>query len=166
LTFYKLTEAKNLPHTIERFDTLKHDYQQLLKLVYLSGHDSRFKKDLFFGEEAFKSLYKQWIDNNLKAENTKVLVYQDSNKLLGFIAMKEEHSEGFIDLIAVSPEAQGQGVGQQLIDAVEASLGLEKELYVPTQQTNEQACHFYEKCGFKISDKQYIYHYAKPKHTL
>ena len=160
-TFYKETQSKLFPASVYLYDNEKHDYIQLQELVFLSGHDSRFRKDPFFGEQAFKNLYKAWIDKSLNTANSKVLVYEEESQLLGFIAIKEENNKAFIDLIAVIPEAQGKGVGHQLVDAVDYILGDSKMLYVPTQQTNAQACHFYEKCGFKISDKHYIYHYAK-----
>ena len=71
--------------------------------------------------------------------------------------MKEETSKVFIDLIAVSHNSQGLGVGHKLVDAVVSKIRTSKDLYVTTQQNNIQVCHFYKKCGFKIADKQYLY---------
>jgi dTDP-4-amino-4,6-dideoxy-D-galactose acyltransferase len=164
LTFHKLTENKSFPESVCVYDGAKHDYDDLLELVYLSGHDSRFRKDSFFGEEAFQKLYKTWIDKSILATSPKVLVEVEHGKILGFIAIKQEANQAFIELVAVAPEAQGKGVGLKLINTVESLVGPSVDLYVPTQQTNQLACRFYSKCGFKISDKQYIYHYAT--HTL
>lgn len=160
VTFEKTTISKSISKHIDHFDSNKHSYKELLGLVYLSGHDSRFLKDPFFGERAFKKLYKTWIDNSLVDSSVTILVYRKDNKIIGFVSFKEKGGNGHIELIAVASEARGQGVGEKLLNAVENKLGPEKKLTVPTQETNLKACYFYTKNKFKIKTKQYIYHYA------
>jgi ribosomal protein S18 acetylase RimI-like enzyme len=126
----------------------------------LSGHDSRFLKDSFFGEDAFKNLYKRWIDNSIREEGINVLVYIENNRILGFVTYSKKETDSSIGLFAVDPIAQGKGVGLKLIQAVESHLGSNKYLVVPTQETNLNACKFYKKLGFKLEYKQYIYHYV------
>lgn len=161
IKFQKLTEKKNFPNKITEFDSSKHSYEELLDLAYLSGHDSRFLKDPFFGEKAFKNLYKAWIDKSIEDHKTKILIYFDQNRIIGFVTYKKDIDNAVIELIAVSENTQGKGIGFKLISAVEANLNPSTNLFVSTQETNNIAMEFYVRNGFRIFDKKYIYHYAK-----
>ena len=72
-------------------------------------------------------------------------------------------SEDFatIGLIAVSPLCQGNGIGKKLINAVEIELVRcqIRELRIPTQFQNKNACEFYVKLGYEIIEKKIIKHY-------
>jgi hypothetical protein len=60
--YQKFTVERSLSDNILAFDPNFHSFNQLLELVYLSGHESRFLKDSFFGEMAFKKMYRKWIE--------------------------------------------------------------------------------------------------------
>ena len=53
----------------------------------------------------------------------------------------------------IEPEHRRQGVGRKLIAAAIAAGRDNKcrEVWVETQNTNPDACHFYEQCGFQLS---------------
>lgn len=159
VTFQKHTQKNIVDSKIVEFQSHLHSYQELLELAYLSGHDSRFLKDPFFGPIAFQRLYKKWIDNAIAAKDTKVLVCVEQHKIIGFVTYTIKNDSVFIGLIAVSTEAQGKGVGKKLIDSVETNLSEDTLLIVPTQKTNIGACYFYHKLGFEILSTHYIYHY-------
>lgn len=162
----KVTYSKSIEtvttiiNEIVQFDIHNHDYNQLLELVYQSGHDSRFLKDLSFGINDYKRLYKQWIDNSIDDKGTIVLIHSDGVNIGGFVTFKSNINYSQIGLIAVDSENQGKGIGKKLIQAVEKSLISQKRLIVATQETNKRACKFYESLGFKIIKKEFIYHYA------
>ena len=160
VTFYKNTQKKKAPPDVIDFNKNQHSYDELLELVYMSGHESRFLKDQFFGEKAFKKLYKVWIDKILDDDSAKILVNKCNDILMGFVAYKYSKKFSNIDFIAVSPFARGKGLGKKLLDAVESNLGESKLLIVPTQEQNIGAYKFYINNGFQIIDKKYIYHYA------
>lgn len=160
VTYAKKTQKKIENANVKVFDNTIHVYDDLLALAYSSGHDSRFLKDPFFGETAFKKLYKRWIDNSLNDSNTSVFVYEENNQLSGFVTCTQYEEHVTIGLIAVSNNAQGKGIGGKLIDAVENQLQKDTLLYVATQKTNVQACAFYERKGFTVDSIKYIYHYA------
>jgi dTDP-4-amino-4,6-dideoxy-D-galactose acyltransferase len=159
VTFQKHTKKNIVDSKIVEFQSHLHSYQELLELAYLSGHDSRFLKDPFFGSNAFKRLYKKWIDNAIADEFTKVLVYVEQLKIIGFVTYTIKNDSVSIGLIAVSKEAQGKGVGKKLIDSVETNLSEDTLLIVPTQKTNIGACYFYHKLGFEVQTTHYLYHY-------
>jgi dTDP-4-amino-4,6-dideoxy-D-galactose acyltransferase len=157
--FRKNTSKNKVDSKLEEFQSSLHSYQELLELVYLSGHDSRFLKDPFFGVPAFQRLYKKWIDNAIADKDTKVLVYVEQKRIAGFVTYTLKNESVSIGLIAVSKEFQGKGIGKKLIDSVENDADEGIELFVPTQKTNAGACNFYNKLGFEVQNTQYIYHY-------
>ena len=160
VTFCKTTKKKKAPLDVIDFNKNQHSYDELLELVYMSGHESRFLKDRFFGEKAFKKLYKVWIDKILNDDSAKILVNTYNDELMGFVAYKYSKNFSNIDFIAVSLFARGKGLGKKLLDAVESNLGESELLTVPTQEQNVGACQFYINNDFQIKDKIYIYHYA------
>ena len=145
---------------VKYFNNNLDDYNELLELAYVSGHESRFKKDNFFGEEKFKKLYQKWLDKNLNESNHHVLVYKNYQRTVGFVSYQINAGEAAIHLIAVNPNYQGQGIGKKLIQAVENKLPELYKLNVPTQKDNKSACKFYENYGFTLKQKQYIYHFT------
>ena len=102
----------------------------------------------------FWFIMKFWTD-----DFTKVLVYVEQHKLIGFVTYTIKNDSVFIGLIAVSKEAQGKGIGKKLIDVVETNLSKNTTLTVSTQKTNIGACNFYPKLGFEVQTIHYIYHY-------
>jgi ribosomal protein S18 acetylase RimI-like enzyme len=146
--------------SVSLFNSNEDDYNQLLALTYLSGHESRFVKDSFFDASDFKRLYKHWIDKNLSEVNNQVLVYKIKKKIVGFVSFSKNEDQAAIELIAVDEIYQGQGLGKLLIQEVENKLSPNSILSVPTQESNIGACKFYTKYGFNLKNKIYIYHYA------
>jgi ribosomal protein S18 acetylase RimI-like enzyme len=160
----KVTYSKRVlnVHSINeviQFDLNKHDYDQLLELVYLSGHESRFLKDQSFGIKEFKRLYKKWIDNSIEDKDTIVLIHYDGVNIDGFVTVKNIVNNSQIGLIAVDREKQGRGIGRKLLDSVESIIEIGNNLVIDTQQSNQGASKFYESLGFKLKCKKYIYHY-------
>ena len=68
--------------SISIFNSNLDNYDELLALAFLSGHESRFLKDSFFNPGDFKLLYKRWIDKNLRETNTQVLVYKIKDEIV------------------------------------------------------------------------------------
>lgn len=160
LTFEKPVENYDSHLSIEQYQKDKHDYNQLLELAYLSGHESRFKNDKFFSEEDFKRLYEKWLDKNINESHQHVLVYVENDTIAGFVSYETQAKEAFINLIAVDPNFQGKGIGKKLMREVENKLSLSSALIVPTQKTNKSAVIFYEHNGFTLRQEKYIYHYT------
>ena len=119
-----------------------------------------------------------WLDTNLQAhyfipaqywksnfESVKALlpqaevyVYENSQKIQGFIGLNGEYIEG----IFVSGEIQSQGIGKLLLNFVKDR---RSKLSLNVYQKNTQAIHFYQREGFIIqyegldeatSEKDYV----------
>jgi len=155
-------KSKTRNESVSFFDPRRHNFEDLKELAIASGELSRFNIDKDFKNNEFKRLYVQWIENAVEDSASDVLVYFDGDELLGLTTLKEESNKlSNIGLVAVRADTRGKGVGQSLIDA---SIKLAKkkgysEIQVVTQHVNQPAIRLYEKCGFVITQKTYVYHY-------
>lgn len=133
---------------------------EIYELALNSGKYSRYKLDHSFPPDCFRLLYHKWIENSVYTDYaTDVLVYRIDNKSVGLLTYKNDKDRSNIGIIAVNPNFQGCGVGRKLIKRYQCLLGNDiKVLNVVTQGVNQIAKYFYEKNGYKITSKTYVYH--------
>jgi dTDP-4-amino-4,6-dideoxy-D-galactose acyltransferase len=161
ITFQKQVSKNIIIKPLNVFEYSGKSNERLLELAYLAGHESRFNKDERLRSK-FKTLYQEWLNNSLKGIIAdKVFIYKRNDEILGMITCGEKNGSGFIGLIATSIDAQGMGVGSELVNAVEyyfqqSEINL---INVVTQRTNVGACKFYENCEFKESSEQFVFHW-------
>ena len=138
----------------------KYINEDLYKLAILSGEYSRFNLDNKFPKDKFFLLYNKWIENSILSNfATDVLVYKVEGKIVGLLTYHNKNDISNIGIIAVNPAYQGFGIGSKLIKFYQNKLTDEIiELEVITQGINKTARAFYEKNGYKIKSKIYIYH--------
>lgn len=144
---------------------------ELIELGIQSGIWSRFKIDPDFGEHNFQSLYQKWMRNSIDHKIAdEVFVYRNENgKATGVITLKNKKGYCEIGILAVDAASRGKHIGRHLVNkAKEFALNSHQPmLHVVTQEANQQACKFYENCGFHITNKVHIFHYwKKNEHTL
>ena len=104
-----------------------------------------------------------WLDTNIKAHDfiptqywksnfelvkelllqATVYVYEDNQKIQGFIGMNDEYIEG----IFVSDEMQSQGIGKILLNYAK---GKRNKLFLNVYQKNTRAISFYQREGFEV----------------
>lgn len=145
---------------IETFSA-EQDVTQLYELAYQSGKYSRFKVDAAFGEENFKRLYRQWIDNSLSGQAADAtFVYVVDAAIRGFITVQQKQSVATIGLMATDRSVRGQGIGRLLMDRAKhyARSSSAVRLDVATQKNNTRACRFYERNGFVVQSEVNVYH--------
>lgn len=138
--------------------------EQIYKLAFESGKFSRFKLDSNFKQHEFEALYKTWVDNSFSKEFADgILVCKEKHTILGFITYKIIENNAFIGLLGVCDKHQGKGIGRALLEKAENELRKKqiKELKIPTQVHNKQACKFYSKLGYNIDQKTIVKHYWK-----
>jgi dTDP-4-amino-4,6-dideoxy-D-galactose acyltransferase len=140
---------------------------QLESLAFQSGEYSRFRLDNRFVSGTYERLYRQWLHNSLaRTLAREVLVYQPAPAAseLGLLTLGIKQGRADIGLLAVDRSARGQGVGTALVQAaqrVTATWGL-TALQVVTQQNNQPACAFYQRCGFVVQTIEHVYHLWLP----
>ena len=136
----------------------------IYELAFESGKNSRFLLDSKFGIEKFKDLYKRWIDNSISGGFADdVLVCKIENDIVGLLTYKTSGNTATVGLIAISSSQQGKGIGRKILNYLESLLfeNRIKKLLIPTQSGNLQACKFYTKSGYSISEGIFIKHYWK-----
>ena len=135
----------------------------LVKLATEAGIYSRYKTDKNL-QLKFEEMYEIWMNKSLKRElAAEVFAFQYENRINGMVTINKKLKKAEIGLIAVDNKAQSKGIGTQLLQSVE-NWALKQNLEnicVATQEENYNACQFYEKNNYKISDKTYIYHIWK-----
>lgn len=170
IKFHKeLKESQQLSENVFSYKETTYNIKDLHELAYESGNHSRFLLDKNFGSEKFRELYRLWIDNSISGQFADdVLLYKEQGKTIGLLTYKIKEEKAFVGLIAVSSNHQGKGIGRILLKHLETVLhtkGIES-LNIPTQRQNEQACHFYAKQGYSISENIHIKHYWKINDTI
>jgi len=134
---------------------------KLQNLALQSGAYSRFKTDINFVNNEFEKLYIKWVNDSIDKINADlIIVFKDADGCKGFITLKYESDFSEIGLLAVDEQSRGKGIGLSLLcyaNNITKNRGLKKML-VTTQFENQAAVRLYEKAGYKIFSKKYIYH--------
>lgn len=170
VNFYKeFKETQQLSENVFSYRETEYDIQDIYELAFESGKNSRFLLDKKFNAEKFKELYKLWIDNSISGNLADdVLFYKYQGKIVGLLTYKTTKKNASVGLIAVSEKHQGKGIGGIMLRHLETVLNIKgiQNLTIPTQAQNQQACYFYNKIGYSISEKTYIKHYWKINDTI
>ena len=140
----------------------------LIELAYLSGHKSRFMIDTLLPSGSFERLYKLWLASTLdKMPMAAIHAYQVNGKIVGMITSQWSKKACIIDLLAVHPAFQGQGIGMQLLQQVENTCianGIQR-LEVATQHGNIGAQALYRKKIFTVYETRFLYHAHRVTNT-
>jgi len=120
------TERLNPEAEIGELQDYRPSYRRdLLEIARRSFTASRFSTDPHLDQRAARRVYSKWLVDALDGRADFVKVVTDGDKPLGFVTCRkfvEEMPEGqlvvgVMDLMAVAPEHQGQGLGQRLVRA-------------------------------------------------
>lgn len=140
-----------------------HDLKKLEKLGLQSGVYSRFNLDQCFENNEYEKLYLRWVhesvNGNLAFDN---IIAITNGEIVGFTTLQKRTNEICeIGLVAIDSDQRGKGIGSRLIqEAVNRCITKDfKVLKVSTQETNIPALRLYQKAGFEIESKTFIYHY-------
>jgi len=94
------------------------------------------------------------IERKLKVNPDLFLVGLIEDRVVATVMGGYEGHRGWINYLAVSPEIRQKGVGQQMVEEVEAKLrklGCPK-INVQIRSSNKGVIEFYEKVGFSVDD--------------
>jgi ribosomal-protein-alanine N-acetyltransferase len=100
------------------------------------------------------------IERCLRNRECIVLAARDRRRLVGFAIMEFYAIHAHLNLLAVQPGYQRQGIGRQLLEWLEASArtaGVFK-VYLELRATNEGAQAFYEKVGYRWAGRKPAYY--------
>lgn len=153
-----------LPETAHRCvrPSTEDDLPALRAIARVSHRDSRFYHDEHFPESLCDLLYVTWIEKSLSGYADAVLVAERHHEPVGYISCHLLSSGSpQIGLFAVAENAQGQGLGRQLVlEALRwfACQGA-SQVTVVTQGRNVRGQRLYQRCGFVSRFVQLWYHY-------
>jgi len=137
------------------------DLPGLRAIARVSHRDSRFYYDRNLPDSLCDSLYETWIANSVQGYAQAVLVGEYQSQPAGYITCHLSAPPGQIGVFAVAPEAQGRGLGQQLVLSALRWFQQQgvSEVTVVTQGRNVRGQRLYQKCGFSTRAAELWYHY-------
>lgn len=129
-------------------------YKKLLEFRY-----SRFFTDSKLVDLGSKNIYSSWVKNSFYKNDKYFAYYKYSD--LGFALYSYLDKTCIIELIAVSEDYKGSGVGTDILKAIESDACNKnmKQIKVGTQLANLSAINLYIKNGFRIKEFYKIYHF-------
>ncbi|NPV54614.1 MAG: GNAT family N-acetyltransferase [Firmicutes bacterium] len=148
-----------------------YDVQALRHIARCAFRHDHFHSDPLIHQSAADEVYVRWLQNSCDGRADTILVAEEpgnSPNPSGFITCRIDKTittltgipHGVIELVAVSPEAQGKGVGTAL---VLRSLGWFAQqgvssVEVGTQTRNLHAVRLYQKVGFRCVAFSHTFH--------
>lgn len=94
---------------------------------------------------------------NLNNTYANIIVYEDNNKILGFLHFEEHFEVTDIINIAVAYESQNKGIGELLINYLINNTSGNK-IMLEVRENNVRAIGLYNKCGFKEINRRKNYY--------
>ncbi|MEQ8601989.1 MAG: GNAT family N-acetyltransferase [Marivibrio sp.] len=129
--------------------------------VQVFTHD-RWHADPQIPNAAADAFKRAWVENDVRGRADTVLIAEGAGGGVdGFVLALERERTAIVDLIAVSPRAQGRGVGRRLLRALAAECGQRRRFgRAGTQETNLAAARLYESAGWRVADRQIGWHWT------
>jgi ribosomal protein S18 acetylase RimI-like enzyme len=131
-------------------------------VVHIAEHSfqwSRFHQDPAIPPAVANRSRAEWAANFFNgSRGDAMIVAATGDKPVGFLLMLGPNPDLVIDLIAVLPDRQGEGLGAAMIRFAESILPASPRIVVGTQVANMQSMVFYGKAGFAPVDASYVFH--------
>jgi len=126
---------------------------------------SRFFEDKKLASRGGTEIYKQWLINSFNRQDKFFAISESNNLTNGYVLFSFSGNICTIELIAVSNNSLGKGIGVDLFHAVEyeAFRNGADIIQVGTQVRNARAINFYHKVGCKQVGCHQIYHLHQKK---
>ncbi len=137
------------------------DKKAVMELARTGFKYSRFHLDPEIPKEVADTVKAEWAGNFfIGKRGEQMVVSEREGKIIGFLQLlKPDGKALIIDLIAVAPEARGQGIACEMIQFVETQNSKADLVRVGTQVANVPSIRLYEKLGFRHSSSSYVFHY-------
>lgn len=142
-------------------DALESDVPALRTIARNSHTDSRFYYDGNFPRDRCDALYETWIEKSFRGWAAKVLVAGDEGSAGGYITCHLPTPEaGQIGLVGVAENAQGKGLGRELVSQALRWFAEQRvaNVSVVTQGRNVRAQRLYQQAGFVTASLELWYH--------
>lgn len=135
------------------------DIEASRSLAIAELRQNRFHADPGINDSAADAMRAAWIENDIRGRADRVMLACQDGTVVGFNALLVRGDVVIIDLIAVSAEAQGQGIGKALVAAI-GKADDSRMIRVGTQAANGTSIAFYKSLGFHEVDRQDTWHWT------
>lgn len=121
---------------------------------------SRYNLDPDVDQERAAEYKARWAANSIRGRADAGFV-ERSNGVRGFNFCLNKNGIAVIDLIAVEPQSQGQGIGKAMIDhSLRYYRDKARAMRVGTQAENPRSLAVYASCGFREVSRVVTYHWT------
>lgn len=137
------------------------DIPELRAIASYNHRNTRFYADEHFARERCDELYATWIEKSVEGWAQRVLVVDHGSGPLGYLTIHlKPQAHGEIGLVGIARDAQGRGLGKQLVESAIAWLRQKSLLAasVVTQGRNIGAQRLYQACGFRTRSLELWHH--------
>lgn len=135
------------------------DCERVTRIAERSFRFSRFHADPNFNPDLANRIKAAWAGNFFRGQRgQRMLVAEERGHLCGFILLVENPQATAVDLIAVDPAFQGQGLGMALLSAAERK---GRQILAGTQKANSASCRMYQKCGYTADKSESVFHFHR-----
>lgn len=128
------------------------DLEPLLKITKGSFTNVHwYKEQNVFAESKIDDIYLQWVRNSFSGRADSIFVFESGGVVQGFLSANyyPEANLAKIDLLCVSPDQRGKGIGKELVRAFLNHYSKTCDLFqVKTEADNFGAVRAYNNCGF------------------
>jgi len=136
------------------------DCDAIMRLAGESFRFSRFHLDPRIGSATAAAIKAAWVRNYFTGcRGTRLYVADIGDEVAGFLLAIDRERQTVIDLIAVSPRHQRQGIAAALIATLAAESTASTTLVAGTQVANVPSVRMYESLGFRLASSAYVLHY-------
>lgn len=122
----------------------------------------RYHQDADIPRSVGDRIKEQWVRNAFAGRADHILVIRTATgRVGGFLLLLRQQSVGIVDLVAVTPECRGQGLGKALLLGALATLAdtPAEVLRAGTQEANGSSAAMYLGSGFRPVAKQFTFHW-------
>ena len=140
------------------------DISSIYQLGLASGEYSRFILDNKIPRAVFEQLYKLWVEKSLNNMIADDIILFKQDLIEGILTVKYTNQVAKVGLVAVNKNSRGLGIGKKLLRSVEnqAFKLNNRQIIIPTQRINKNACRFYTNSGYQELESSFIYHCWSP----
>lgn len=139
---------------------LKNDEKKVKELSKKSFSYSRFHLDEKIPIRLANEIKYKWVENYFKGNRgDNMVVAIINNNIVGFLLIFKKKNSIIIDLIALDEKHRGKQIAEEMITFTENNFKNIDKIIVGTQISNIPSIRFYEKCGFRIIESNYVFHY-------
>jgi ribosomal protein S18 acetylase RimI-like enzyme len=139
----------------------REDADSCAELARSSFVFDRYHTDPRIDSSAADTLKGAWAANGINGRADVAFVAEEHSRIRGFILCLRTAGDAIVDLIAVSPEARGKGIGRELTAAAiahYAQRGDVRNISASTQATNGPSMRLYQSLGFLLVREAFTYH--------